>query len=118
MERKVRNSLRHLPDGEVDLVVQRLRAFEGDVFETRSMPRLPPFRQLDLDITVRPGSEPIHLRPYTVAPHLLPELDRQTYIQDDCRSCCENGTVLRAGTGRPHVHTYLLLFWATSEDYT
>lgn len=63
-------------------MVQRLRAFEGDVFETRSMPRLPPFRQLDLDITVRPGSEPIHLRPYTVAPHLLPELDRQIQLLD------------------------------------
>ena len=38
-------------------VLQRLGAFESTVFETRVMPRAPPHRALDLDVTLYPGTE-------------------------------------------------------------
>ena len=80
VEREVRQHLSHLSADRIDSVLQRLRVFEDDVFETRTMPRLPPHRQLDLDITEVPGSKPIARRPYPVAPHHLPELDRQISV--------------------------------------
>ena len=80
VEREVRQHLSHLPDQQVEDVLARLRVFESDVFETRVMPRLPPRRELDLDITERPGSRPVARRPYSVAPQHLPELDRQIQV--------------------------------------
>ena len=80
VEREVRQHLSHLSEDRINSVLQRLRVFEDDVFETRTMPRLPPHRQLDLDITEVPGSKPIARRPYPVAPHHLPELDWQISV--------------------------------------
>ena len=50
----MREHLAHLPAAEIEAIVQRLQGFESDVFETRSMPRAPPYRPIDLDITLRP----------------------------------------------------------------
>lgn len=80
VEAEVRRHLQHLGPDHLQSVVDRLRVFEKDVFETRSMPRLPPRRQLDLDITEIPGARPVSRRPYPVAPHHLPELDRQISV--------------------------------------
>ena len=80
VEREVRRHLSHLPAQQVEDVLKRLRVFEPDVFETRVMPRLPPHRELDLDITERPGSRPVARRPYSVAPQHLSELDRQIQV--------------------------------------
>ena len=77
VEREVRQYLSECSLAQVEAVLQRLRVFEPDVFETRTMPRIAPRRQLDLDITEVPGARPVARRPYPVAPHLLPELDRQ-----------------------------------------
>jgi len=77
VEDEVRVHLAHLPTSQIDEVVERLRAFEGDVFETRTQPRPPPVREFDVSIVERPGLEPPARRPYPVAPHHQPELDRQ-----------------------------------------
>jgi len=78
VENDVRLHLAHLPTGQIDAIVQRLQRFEGDVFETRTQPRPPPVRPgFDVPITERLGSEPPARRPYPVAPHHQPELDRQ-----------------------------------------
>ncbi len=57
--------------------MQRLRLFEGNVFETRTQPRPPAVRPFDVPIVERPGSLPPARRPYPVAPHHQPELDGQ-----------------------------------------
>jgi hypothetical protein len=44
VEDDVRLDLAYLPMVQVDAIVQLLRAFEGDVFETRTQPRPPPPR--------------------------------------------------------------------------
>ena len=77
VEDEVRVHLAHLPTAQIDEVVQRLQAFEGDVFETRTQPRPPPVREFDVPIVEKTGSEPPARRPYPVAPHHQPELDRQ-----------------------------------------
>jgi hypothetical protein len=78
VENDVRLHLAHLPTGQIDAIVQRLQRFEGDVFETRTQPRPPPVRPgFDVPITEKLGSEPPARRPYPVAPHHQPELDRQ-----------------------------------------
>jgi hypothetical protein len=78
VEEDVRTHLAHLPAEQLDCIVQRLREFEGDVFETRTQPRPPPVRPgFDVPIVERVGSEPPARRPYPVAPHHQPELDRQ-----------------------------------------
>ena len=80
VEREVRHHLAHLGDDQIEAVLARLRVFESDVFETRTMPRLPPLRELDLDITERPGSRPVARRAYPVAPQHRAELDRQINV--------------------------------------
>ena len=80
VEQEVRTHLAHLPAKDVEAILQRLRVFEPDVFETRTMPRAPPYRAIDLDITLRPGATPQRRRAYPVAPHHLPELDRQIQL--------------------------------------
>jgi hypothetical protein len=77
VEEDVRLHLAHLPTSQIDDIVQRLRLFEGNVFETRTQPRPPPVRPFDVPIVERPGSLPLARRPYPVAPHHQPELDRQ-----------------------------------------
>jgi hypothetical protein len=75
---EVRVQLAYLPEAQLDDVVRRLREFEGDVFETCTQPRPPPIRPgFDVPIVEREGSEPPARRPYPVAPHHQPELDRQ-----------------------------------------
>ena len=80
VEADVREHLAHLPSAEVDAVVGRLQSYEDDVFETRSLPKAPPYRSIDLDITIRPGCQPPRRRAYPVAPHHLAELDRQIQL--------------------------------------
>lgn len=46
VESEVREHLAHLPAAEIEAIVQRLQGFESDVFETRSMPRAPPYPRL------------------------------------------------------------------------
>jgi len=53
------------------------RWFESTVFETRAMPRMPPPRQLDIDITETPVAWPLAMCHYPVAPQHIPELERQ-----------------------------------------
>ena len=77
VEDDVRIHLAHLPAAQVEEVVQRLRMFEEDVFETRTQPRPPPIREFDVSIAEKAGSSPPARRPYPVAPHHQPELDRQ-----------------------------------------
>ena len=77
VEDEVRLHLAHLPALQIDEVVERLRVFDGDVFETRKQPRPPPEREFDVPIVEKPGMEPPARRPYPVAPHHQPELDRQ-----------------------------------------
>merc|ERR1719390_252780 len=79
VEEDVRFHLRHLPPETTDALVERLRRFEPDVFETRDTPRPPPRRQLDLDVTLKDDT-PIYKRPYAVAPHHIQELDRQIQV--------------------------------------
>lgn len=73
----------HLSDSSAGLrseVLQRLGKFEDTVFETRVMPRAPPHRVLDLDVTLLPGTAPIARRPYPVAAHHQAELRRQEQV--------------------------------------
>ena len=80
IEDDVRIHLDHLPTSLVEEVVDRLRVFEEDVFETRSMPRLAPARDFDVEIVEKPGSQPPARRPYPVALHHRAELDRQVQV--------------------------------------
>jgi hypothetical protein len=114
IEADVQEQLGHLEDSMVEAVVARLCSFEADVFETRSMPRAPPHRPIDLDITLltrsmprapphrpidlditlRQDAEPIARRAYPVAAHHLSELDRQIQL------------LLNAGMIRPSFSDY------------
>ena len=80
IEEDVRLRLDHLPAPLVEEVVTRLRVFEDDVFETRTMPRLAPARDFDVEIVEKPGSQPPARRPYPVALHHRAELDRQVQV--------------------------------------
>ena len=93
VEADVRRSLRHLPPDLLQQVVGRLQGYEHDVFESRTMPRAPPHRKLDLDITLR-DDEPCYKRPYPVAAHHMAELDRQIAV------------LLKAGIIRHSVSAY------------
>ena len=41
------------------------------------MPRMPPPRQLDMDITEKRDARPVAMRHYPVSPQHMPELERQ-----------------------------------------
>ena len=71
-----------------------LRGYEDTVFETRTMPRMPPQRELDMDITETPGARPVSGRPFPVSPQHLPELERQI------------AALLKAGIIRRSVNLY------------
>ena len=64
----------------VEAIVARLRGFEHNVFETRTMQKPPTERELDLEINLRPGSVPPNRRPYRVATQHVPELNRQIQV--------------------------------------
>ena len=74
---EVRTQLAHLPLEQVDEILTLLGGFESTVFETRAMPRMPPPRQLDMDITETSDARPVAMRHYPVAPQHMPELERQ-----------------------------------------
>ena len=77
VESEVRAQLGHLPQDMTRDIFHILRGYEPTVFETRTMPRMAPHRDLDLAIDETPGSRPVASRPYPVAPQHLPELARQ-----------------------------------------
>ena len=58
VEDDVRLHLAHLPTSQIADIVQWLRLFEGNVFETRTQPRPPPVWLFDVPIVERPGSLP------------------------------------------------------------
>jgi len=74
---EVRAQLGHLSVKKQEDILTLLRGYEDTVFETRTMPRMPPRRELDMDITETPGARPVSGRPYPVSPQHLPEFDRQ-----------------------------------------
>ena len=76
-ETEVRTQLSRLSHMKQDAIVSLLETYEPTVFDTRTMPRLAPPRQWDLDITDEEGARPVAARPYPVAPQHLPELNRQ-----------------------------------------
>jgi len=101
VEAEVRTQLSHLSRMKQDAIVSLLETYEPTVFETRTMPRLAPHRQWDLDITeewdlditegiIEEGTRPVAARPYPVAPQHLPELDRQIAHTPLPRSTCLN----------------------------
>ena len=69
--------LGHLSFQKQEDILTLLRGYEDTVFETRTMPRMPPRRELDMDITETPGARPVSGRPYPVSPQHMPELARQ-----------------------------------------
>jgi len=74
---EVRTQLAHLPAQQVEDILSLLGGFEKTVFDTRTMPRMPPVRQLDMDITETADARPVAMRRYPVAPQHMPELERQ-----------------------------------------
>jgi len=74
---EVRTQLAHLPTQQVEDILSLLGGFEKTVFETRTMPRIPPVRQLDMDITETADARPVAMRHYPVAPQHMPVLERQ-----------------------------------------
>ena len=52
----------HLPTQQVEDILSLLGGFEKTVFETRTMPRMPPVRQLDMDITETVDARPVAMR--------------------------------------------------------
>jgi len=59
---EVRTQLAHLAPDQVDEILTLLGGFKSAVFETRGMPRMPPPRQLDMDITETPDARPVAMR--------------------------------------------------------
>jgi len=74
---EVRAQLGHLSLQKQEDILTLLRGYKDTVFETLTMPRMPPRRELDIDITETPGARPVSGRPYPVSPQHLPELERQ-----------------------------------------
>jgi len=72
---EVHTQLAHLPLEQVDKILTLLCGFESTVFETRTMSRMPPPRQLDMDITETPDARSVVMRHYPIAPQHMSELD-------------------------------------------
>jgi len=87
---EVRTQLAHLPPDQVDRILKLLGGFESTVFETRAMPRMPPPRQIDMDITETPDARPVAMRHYPVAPQHMPKLERQIKAFLDAGIICES----------------------------
>ena len=88
---EVHAQLGHLSFQKQEDILTLLRGYKDTVFETRTIPRMPP---LDMDITETPGARPVSGRPYPVSPQHLPELERQIK------------TLLKAGIIRRSVSLY------------
>ena len=73
---EVRAQLGHLSLQKQEDILTLLQGYEETVFETCTMPRMPPRRELDMDITETPGARPVSGRPYPVSPQHLSELER------------------------------------------
>jgi len=73
----VRAQLGYLSSQKQKDILTLLRGYEDTVIKTRTMPQMPPRRELDMDITETPGARPVSGRPYPVSPQHLPELERQ-----------------------------------------
>ena len=54
------------------------------------MPRMPPPRQIDMDITETPDARPVAMRHYALAPQHMPELERQIKALLDAGIICES----------------------------
>jgi len=74
---EVRAQFGHLSFQKQEDILTLLRGYEDTVFETCTMPRMPPRRELDMDITETPGARPVSGHPYLVSPQHLPELEAQ-----------------------------------------
>jgi len=74
---KVRAQLGHLSFQKQEDILTLLWGYEDTVFETRTIPQMPPRRELDMHITETPGARPVSGCPYPVSPQHLPELERQ-----------------------------------------
>ena len=57
----MRAQLGHLSFQKQEDILTLLRGYEDTVFETRTMPRMPPRRDLYMDITETPGARPVSL---------------------------------------------------------
>ena len=73
-----------------EAIVAWLRVFEHNVFETRTMPKPPPERELDLEINLRLGLVQPNCRPYRVSTQHVPELNRQIQILLDTGIICKS----------------------------
>lgn len=80
VEKEVRAQLGHVSVSKQDDVIRILRGYETTVFETRDIPRLAPFRDLNLTIDEVEGSRSVAAQPYSVAPQHLPEFFRQVAV--------------------------------------
>jgi len=60
---EVRAQLGHLSVQKQEDILTLLRGYKDTVFETRSMPRMPPRRELGMDITETPRARPVSGRP-------------------------------------------------------
>ena len=79
MTLEVRAQLGNLSLQKQEDILTLLRGYEETVFETRTMPRMPPRRELDMDIMETPAARPVSGRPspYPVSPQHLSESERQ-----------------------------------------
>ena len=64
----------------VEAILTRLLVFEGVVFETRTMPQLPPARLLYLEINLKPNDVQPNSQPYKVATQHVSELKWQISV--------------------------------------
>ena len=98
VEAEVCTQLSHLSHMKQDAMASLLETHEPTVFETRTIPRLAPHRQWDLDITEEEGARPMAARPYPVAPQHLPGLNLQIAALEKagiiCRSRNLNGALV------------------------
>jgi len=74
---ELRAQLGHLSLQKREEILTLLRAYEETVFETLTMPRMPPRSKLDMDFTETLGARLVSGRPYPVSPQNLLELERQ-----------------------------------------
>jgi len=58
-------------------ILTLLQGYEETVFETRTIPGMPPRHKLDMDIAETPGACPVLGRPYPVSLQRLSELERE-----------------------------------------
>jgi hypothetical protein len=116
VEEEVSDQVVYLPESQLDEIVSRLLAFEGDVFETRTQPRPPPIRPgFDVPIVEREGSEQPARHLYPVAPHHQPELDSMVKALFDACIIRRSNSRINPGETIVLVHfgpyTLFFAFW-------